>query len=609
MASGQAHVASLLLRLYRFVNHRDPRLITGLFCAFVVVVLELISPHYFFGDDNMQFIFVHMTEIARNLVQGKSLFVQNHIFGGGFDMRDDPAFLSLWNPVVFACSLLTLTHLKFWSIDLLVSIYLLSSGILMAHLLGGLRRLRWLQSSNTVITLLSVSYACSGYSLIIGEAWGNFVANMATLPMFAIGLFHLRFLRGVVWICCAALVGILAGHLDPLCYSVALFSLFSVILAIRQRSPRPLAVFATGVLVALLIASPLLWQGWRGFGTNPRAAGFPASVGAQSSFPLRSVLAGYFLGWFAHWLAQPIRMFDLPLNGSFLLPLSCSAPLWLVAFRRWRHHDWFTRVPLLLTVLAIILVVRPAAMAALIAHLPFFRSFKWPFRELMFVQFFTLLWLAFNVGRLSMRDGAWLMTAGVSIFLLSFASLGRPAFTDAGDRRFLLSGAAERFWDEVRHDMPSGAVLATLGDPNRAFWKWKYPLSMAGANNFPALYSVTSAGGYSFSKPLNSDRTSIPCQPFYGLFPYDALPKLLQTYHTLYVIEVAPISVVRLGTIDALGRFIAPKTINPEAFALASRSQAKLFFLRPDSLDSFPFVGYLTNQPARLTNSPGQHQN
>src|SRR5215831_109556 len=107
---GKKTFSGFLLRTYRGLERRDPQIVTCLACLLVVACLELSNPPYFFGDDNMQSIFVQMTEIARNLVHGQSIFINHHIFGGDFDMRDDPAFLCLWNPLTILCSLLTLTR-------------------------------------------------------------------------------------------------------------------------------------------------------------------------------------------------------------------------------------------------------------------------------------------------------------------------------------------------------------------------------------------------------------------------------------------------------------------------------------------------------------------
>jgi hypothetical protein len=542
-----------MVAIYRRLERIDPRLTTCLLCLVIIAVLELAYPHYFFGDDNMQFTFVHMSEIASNLVHGESMFHHHHIFGGDFDMRDDPAFLSLWNPLTLLCAFLTLTRWKFWAVDVLVSVFLIVAGAVMARLLVRLRNSGYLRLSNTLVAFLSASYACSGYSLIIGEAWGNFAANIASLPLFLIGILHPRAAWGVASVCFAALIGLLAGHLDPLCYSFLFVALFSGFVSWRQKSVRPIAVLSLGVLLSLVIAGPLLWHAWCGFKTNPRAAGLSPEVASCYSTSLLPLVAGYFGGWFAGWAVDPVQIFALPANGSFLLCTSFSSLLIFAVVRRRKRLSIVSHVPLVLALLAILLVERPPILAQAIAQVPVFGSFKWPFRQLMFFHFFIVLWLAFNIGRLPIRQAAVLMFGGLFIFVLSLTQLGRPAFNDFGDRKAILSGHAERFWTGIRREMPPDSVfVAVVGSPN-AFWQWKYPLCLAGANDFPALYGVTMAGGYSFSKPCNSERTKIPCDPFLAFFDYQTIPALLKIYKKLYIMEIASPESVRVGTLDAGG--------------------------------------------------------
>ena len=552
------------LRLYRAIEKADPQVVTCLFCLLIIAVLEFAHPHYFFGDDNMQATFVQMTETARNLVHGQSIFIHHHIFGGDFDVRDDPIFLYCYHPLVLICSLLTLTPWKFWTLDLLISIYIIAAGWAMARLLAQLRNSKYLQLSNTLVVFLSASYACSGYALVVGASWGHFVGNIATLPMFLLGMFHPRVTRGVAWVCFATLLATLAGSVDPYCHSLVFVSLFGAFLAFKQKSTKPVAILAIGTLLAFLVASPLLWRAWCGFQTCSRAGGLtiPASNG---SIPFGPVLAGYFLGWFAHFFAWPTRLtlFVHPW-ASFIFSFNFSSALVLVAFRRWRKRGLLCHVPLLLALFAVLLVVHPAFLSRLIAQVPVFRSFSHPLRQLMFFHFFMVLWLAFNIGRVSLRDSAKLFSVGIFIFVYSLARLGHTALSDFGDRDFILSGRAERYWEQIRRDIPSDAVLVTVGDCSS--WFFRYPLSLAGGNNFPVLYGVTMAAGYTPTKPLISERTRIPFANFLSFYNYDALPRLLKVYKKLYVIEVAPHSVMRMGVVDATGKFVnPPKTVDCDA--------------------------------------------
>lgn len=534
------------LRVYRGFNRTEPRLAAGCVCFLLLALLECWHPLFFFGDDNMQFTFVHMAEVGRNLVHGENLFLHHYIFGGGFDMRDDSAFLSLWNPVILLCSLLTLTPCKFWAVDCVVGVYLVGAGVAMAHLLIQLRNLRYVRISNALVVFLSVSYALSGFSVLIGEAWSNFAANIAALPLFASGVLHPSPRRGALTICAAGLIGILAGHPDPLAYSLLFIFLFSASVCFVQKSFKPLAVLGIGFMLSVIITSPLLWEAWQGFKSNPRAGGLGTDLASHYSVPIDQAVAGYFGGWFAGWAVPPVLVFGLPRNGSLLFSASFSSLLIIAALARWKSHRSLSWICAALAGLALLLVQRPSFLAQGIAHVPVFASFKWPFRQLMLFHFFIVVWLAACLGRLPLRRAAIYMLGGLTVFSLSLLQLGRPAFNDFGDRDLVLSGRAEHFWNEIRRDIPPNAVFAVFGEPAQVF-KWRYPLCLAGANNFPALYGVRMAGGYSFSRPYNSPATRIPCNPFFAFYDHNAIPALVTCYQSVYAMELCPPGKVKVG--------------------------------------------------------------
>jgi hypothetical protein len=78
-------------------------------------------------------------------------------------------------------------------------------------------------------------------------------------------------------------------------------------------------------------------------------------------------------------------------------------------------------------------------------------------------------------------------------------------------------------------------------------FKWKYPLCLAGANNFPALYEVRMAGGYSYSRPYNSPATRIPCNPFFVFYDQKAIPALVTCFESVYAMELCPPGKVKVG--------------------------------------------------------------
>jgi hypothetical protein len=534
------------LKCYRRLERANPQVVTALICFLILLVLEAWNRPYFFGDDNMRFTFVHMSEIARNLVHGESIFRHHHVFGGGFDMRDDPAFLCLWHPLSLLCSLLTLTRWKYMAVDVFVAVCLVTAGAVMARLLVLLRQQWHLRLSNTLLIFLSAGYACSGYSIVLGAAWGSFTANVAALPMLLIGVLHPQLGRGALWVAFAGLLGLFAGHVDPLCYSYAFVFLLAASISWQHRSFRPLLILALGILATILVSGPILWQTWCGFATNPRAAGLSTREASDYAVPSLQLLAGYFVGLPAGLILDPVRIFGWPKDVCFLFSMSFSSLLLFAALRRCTKWSFHSLLFLVLLLFAILLAQRPPFLARAMLYVPVLKSLKWPFRQLLFFHFFITLWMASNLGRLSLRHGWKFMSAGVLIFGVSLGLMGQPAFSDYGDRRLILSGAADHFWARMKQEMPPDAVLVTVNSFGRMGW-WRYPLSLTGGANLSALYGVTTAGGYSFTKPCNTAKTSIPCDRVFGFFKTIDLPALQRTYKSIYLIEVLSPSSIRMG--------------------------------------------------------------
>jgi hypothetical protein len=283
---------------------------------------------------------------------------------------------------------------------------------------------------------------------------------------------------------------------------------------------------------------------------NQRSTGLDIGVASRYSVPSLQMFGGYFAGALAGWVAEPVQIFQLPQNGCFLFSMSFSSLLFFAALRRCKQGGFLSHVFVFLLLIVIALVERPYFLSEGLAHVPIFKSFKWPFRQLMFLHFFITLWIALNLGRFSLRHAWKLMLPGLLITGLSLHEIGRPSFNDYGDRRLILSGAAEKFWATVRREIPEDAVLVGLDDLG-LIRGWRYPLCLTGAVNFPAMYQVRMAGGYSFSKPCNTVRTNFRCDPFYSLYRREDIPALLSIYRKLYVTEIISYSSVRVGVLDS----------------------------------------------------------
>ena len=153
--------------------------------------------------------------------------------------------------------------------------------------------------------------------------------------------------------------------------------------------------------------------------------------------------------------------------------------------------------------LAALLVIRPQAVNHVMAHLPLLRSLRWPFRQIVEFQFFLHLFLVLRPldGSPWFRRG--LVATGVLIFLVPLPFLPPPTFGPMKlDRALLFSGAADAYWTGVKTQLGPGDVIVTAADPTLLEGNVPLvPFTLLGTANYPALFQIRNASGYSLTVP------------------------------------------------------------------------------------------------------------
>ncbi len=218
-----------------------------------------------------------------------------------------------------------------------------------------------------------------------------------------------------------------------------------------------------------------------------------------SRVPAAYFFGSFFLGTGAWIIKQP---------GDFHVyhpALAASAAAWyfmlVVASRsRWKYLQILTAV---LLVLSVLVIIRPTIVSEVMNRLPVLRSLREPFRELLIFDFFLHLLFVLRVPAFSLRIRTGVATAGCLAFLIPLLAYRPPSFNpDAQQRRMLFSGDADRWWAEVKkHLKPGDRVAAVVRrDDYMYFGEWA-PFTLLGTHNFPVLFQVTSASGYSPTAP------------------------------------------------------------------------------------------------------------
>jgi hypothetical protein len=490
--------------------------------AFLFALLELWRPYYFLTDDNLDGGFPAFTEIGQNLLAGRSPFITQHLFGGGYNMLRDPNFFA-WNPIYLLVSLLAGTpfHLAILEVDAFIMMMLATAGFLtLAH---HVRRRMGLSISDRWILFYALSYVYSMIVLTTGASWLTFLGNVASLPWLALGILLPSWWRGTLLVALFSANQILGGHPEPTISTTVYLSLFALGLAVAGRSITPVLNWGLGSALAGLVLLPLLLPMLDGFGHTLRAGGVPLDDMQANNIPAIDFPTSVLLGM-AIWLAHPN---DHPYVTYTLALGSCAAAWCLipaVASRaKWRPLDG---VLLGLLIFGAVLIIRPRFISEIMLHLPLFRSMRWPFRE--FVQFQFVLHLFLVARPPGLNANARLASAlfGSFVYIVPLVLFPFPPTfnTMTWDRELLISGGYEKYWAQVRPLLQPGDRVAVL-IPFKLYSddRFEEPYILLGSYNYAEIDGFINAWGY--SPTAVRDQVYTTTYAYYPFGAYDPAQK------------------------------------------------------------------------------------
>ncbi|HEX4141890.1 MAG TPA: hypothetical protein VHY09_16190 [Candidatus Methylacidiphilales bacterium] len=470
--------------------------------AAIFALLECWRPLFFLTDDNLDGAFPLFTGIGRRLMHGQSPFVSDDLFGGHYNLLRDSSD-NCWHPLYILAALLTQTPARFLVIDLLALIFLLLAAAGFVCLADFLRRENQLPLGDARLTLCAQSFTFSMLVLCAGSSWITFLANNSALPWLALGVLQTRWRRGLGLTTLFSLHQLAGGHPGVTVSSTIFLTLFALGVAWQRRSALPLLLWFGGVALAVLIHSPLLFPAVEGFFRSGRAAGFGVENMDRFAFPALLLPLSYFLGIFSWRLGIPYHFgFCPPLYAAAFA--SCAAAWVLVpalaSRARWRGLEVLC---LGLAAFAVLLAIRPAWLGEIMAHIPVLRAMRWPFREILQLQFFLHLFLILRPLGGPRPFQRLIIFLGIALFICPLFFLPAPSFNVMDrDRQLLFSGAAARYWDHVKTQLQPGEVIVPVMNPGLgAMDRYEAPYSLIGAYNYPELFAVTAAAGYTLTVP------------------------------------------------------------------------------------------------------------
>ena len=532
---------AFILRIF----NRSPVGVALLLAALIFLLLEVWRPYYYLTDDNLSVGLPFFTEMGRHLKSGQSPFYSDYLFGGHYYLLRDANFFS-WSPLNFLVSLLADTPGRFGMLDLLafINILLATSGFMMLGL--RLREDLHLGVSNGRLIFCTFSFVFSTFALTCGASWENFLANQAVLPWLILGIWLKSWRHSLGVLVLFSLHQDLSGQSAGTISNGIILTLFAGLLAAQRRSFMPLARWFSGNLVAVVIILPILMPALSGFLHSPRGEGLSVPLLNKFSMPAAMIPISLFFGnlfemaaWFAH--VSPGDFFLFPRTPTLLAcgAAWCIFPL-LCQWRRWTHLELSCA---LLMGLLLVLVVRPIVITEAMSHVPFLRSMRWPFREILELLFFFHLLLMIRPWGGSVAFQNRLACASFAIFFVPLCFTHPLTFNALDiDRTAVLSGDGERFWSSIKRMEGPNLLIATTMEPEE--WnssKTKAPYSYCGTANFPAYFQVRSISGYSQTAPLN--QLPIPVRAYFWFGTYETNQnRLLSRVTSLTVLQVTSIN-------------------------------------------------------------------
>jgi hypothetical protein len=470
--------------------------------AVIFALLEWWRPLFFLTDDNLDSAFSLYTGIGRRLLHGQSPVVSDCLFGGHYELLRDSSSVC-WHPFYLLAALLTQTPAHFFVIDLVALGFLLLAVAGFVCLAGFLRREYQLPLGDARLTLCAQSFTFSLLVLCCGSSWLDVLANNGALPWLALGILQTRWRRGLALTTLFSLHQFLGGHLGVTISSTLFLTLFALGIAMQRRSAVPLLNWFGGCLLAALIYAPLLVPAVNGFAASDRATGFDAAGVERFAFPALLLPFSYFLGIFSWFVGIPYHFGYCP--PWYAAGFASCAAAWVLVPALASRAPW--RPPeglcLGLVALAVLLVIRPAWLGEAMAHVPVLRSMRWPFREILQLQFFLHLFLILRPLGGPPPFQRVTIFAGIFLFVCPLFFLPAPSFNPMSlDRHLLFTGASIRYWEKVKTLLKPGEVIVPVMNPNFGpDERYRAPYSLIDAYNYPDLFQVTAAAGYTLTVP------------------------------------------------------------------------------------------------------------
>lgn len=482
---------------------RDARWIALLAAFLTWMVLQGVRTRFFLTDDSFTLFFPVWVDFGRKWFEGGNPWVCEWLFGGGYPLMQDSVFLPLLHPFFLVVSLLAVTPLQSWMMDVVCLLNLLLAVWGFEEMLDRLRDRGWARVGRGAGLFLGWSYAFSMYALLLGSSGFWYLANLSALPWLVAAILDRRSLRAVVILALAVLHGLVGGYPSCFLYSMVTVGLLASWLAWHERDGRTFLRNLAGFALGGALGLPFVWTPLWALGESVRSGGIPVDLAGEGRLPWEVALGSVFFSS-GSMLLGTYELFGQAAHAYALVSFAGAglfAVGWIRPRRDWCAWDGFLLAGILGTLL---LVTRPDWLGRCIAHIPIFGSLRWPHKEVFLLVFFLHLFAA-RGSAVPVKGVRLLGFASVLVFVSPLVLVGPPSFNEHSlSRQMYLEGKASRMAEAIRVRMaPGQRVVLSLPDayPDCAPVHARVPWIFLMSHNFPALWKIPCWSGYSATLP------------------------------------------------------------------------------------------------------------
>ena len=520
---------------------------TLLLTVLIFAGLQCRHPFFTMTDDNLAGGYPFFTEVGNHLLKGEFPWYSNHLFGGHYNLSRDLMYFG-WHPFYLLTSMLAGTPFHLWILDVdALFLYLLATAgfvSLALHLRNeGLSRAR-----DEWIVFCSLSFTFTMMALTTCASWLTFEASAGALPWLALGILQKQWRWGIGLIALFSAHQILGSH-PALMISTSLFlSLFAAGVSLWRRSFYPLVFWFAGYALAVALVSPLLIPVVEGFLSSGRSHGISLSHIGENTIPASLFASSFFLGTALSFIHAPPAG---TINGVYIFSLGSSAAAWclipaLCSRAKWRPLEILS---LGLMAVAVVLVCRPVFISEFMLHVPILKSMRWPFRELIQLQFFFHLFLLLRPVTWKPRLRFLTALFGSTVFAVPMLLFQvTPTFNDMPmDRSIILSEKLEPYWTKVRTFLkPDDRFVVLLDTHQTQTDSMKVPYSLMAAYNYSMITGVVCGSGYSQTSPFNQLYLHAPLFSPWGAYSITQREELLRERPDLKFITLERIDPLKI---------------------------------------------------------------